>query len=357
LSYRLTVHDKDGRKVAQNYYGESGTASVLQASLAKVATITVETRPYIYIEFGDVHYDPEAKLWPKAYWGSEGDKAIRRAGEEVELDGLLRSRVEQPRWKAAEFYAPDGKAWRESSNPNLMKVEFSTSSWPAGEYLVGVLKLPSIGDRSAMILPYAADSDRPGEGLRDLAPGYLQYKVNRVEVHVPFEKPPAAKFVQFEVRFSSNEWKSAGEVEVPAIPLKSLTPDETALIRKGVGIYDTAFTVLLRSNGRLDFYFQPKDGNGILQQKLLSWEPSDETRLIARLKGGSKLVLENNGSGESGDGTRSIDYLFNLDHESNPVLEAYKTKVALTDIRAFEVETRGFGKPIYVSATLPAPRG
>lgn len=349
-SYFIHIFDKTGRDLTGGTrYGLPNVAGVAVAGLKDVARITVECRPYTYAEFSGVHYDPDAKRWPKAYWGGAGEAAVQRAGTDAELYGIFRPKITGDGWNAGEFFAPDGKAWREFPNPNQLKPFFSTNSWPAGENLIAVLKLPNVGNRTARVETYAADSDEPGKGLREKLPGLYPYSTNRADNQILFVRP-RSQYVQFEITSTGDEWTTAGEIEPPRVALKTYSAQEIDAVHRGTTVIHSAITVILRPGGWLDFYYEPVQGGpNVLMQKLLTWDGKQEKRLVGKLKSGKEVVLANNGSSSDG----SIEYHFSMSESRGPILDTYQHMTALRDIETFEVQTRSFGKPVYVSAKLP----
>ena len=202
--------------------------------------------------------------------------------------------------------------------------------------------------RNARVEIYAAESPEPGEGLGERLQGHYQF--DREDNQATFGRP-STPYVQFDVRVSGENWTAAGKAPPPREPLVGFTTEQVEAMRRGVNVGVEPFTAIVREQGSLDFYYHPKGQEGMpstLRQGVVTWPPgSHEVRLMARLKSGQRVLLQNNSA--SGDGSR--DYAFALNRESAPVLGG----VALEEIEAFEVETRAYGKPKYLVAKLPPP--
>lgn len=356
-SYRVHLLDKSGLEV-----GNSGifTASISEQGLSQVDKIVIEGRPFAYVEFQNVHFDPDPAKWGKSHWGSAGEATISKVPGIAQLEGVLRPHLEGNRWQTAEFFAPDGIAWREYPEPGNLAARFSTSSWPAGEPLVGVISVdPALLNKTQNVTveAYEASSSVPGQGLgRKLGPPWPN-KFQRAIGQTVFERPKT-DYVQFKLQVSDEGWKKEGEVKPPAEPLETFTPKQLELMESGATVYTRTFTVCIRGSGSLDFFYQTRDGKHELKQKLVTW-PGDgrEVRLVARLKSGERIMLHNNGaSGGASPADSGPEYIFSLDKTAEPVLDALRSKVALKDIELFEVETRSYGKPEYLVAKLPPKR-
>ena len=95
--------------------------------------------------------------------------------------------------------------------------------------------------------------------------------------------------------------------------------------------------------------------------KLATWPEDDEARVVARLKSGRRVTLPPNSGGRSlGEGgiwhnSSGIDFDLTAHEDA-----AYRNsgapnspKILLSEVQAFEIETRGYGDPVYVVAKLP----
>lgn len=359
MSYRITLYDRDGNEMNHGVIRQRAfEAHVSKRALSTIGKIVVESRPISYIEFKNVHFDPDSRKWGSSYWGTEGESKIAKAPGVAQLEGLLRPRIDGQNWTPGEFFAPDGKAWREYPEPNNLRARFSTSEWPAGEPLVGILTLdPSLvaNSQTVTVEAYVATSSTPGQGLGNKLPSLLPGKFEHNICQLPFVRPNT-EYVQFKVEPSEESWHKEGETNPPSDPLIRYTPDQLRKMASGTKVIIDALTVCIRGKGSLDLFYHTADGKSELKEGLVRW-PADgrEIRLMARLKSGGRLQLYNNGASFSNNDPASSGpvYIFHLDKDGEPMLDSIKSEVALKDIEAFELESRVYGKPAYLVAKLP----
>ncbi len=325
------------------------------------AQVRIESRPWHWVELSGVHYDPDPKKWGKAmYWGAEGEAAVSKA-DGASLIGLVRPvRGEYGQWSPGAVYAPDGRLWRNHPDAQAIRPTFSGGEFPK-DALVAALRLDEsrVSDATpAWIEGFAADSATPGEGLAEPLSPWPRSEARRGTAQVLFARP-ARPYVQFAIRYGSDDWTKAGEIPAPRLQFPLVPPAQRADYDSGRTMR-TVYTVCLRGRGRADAYYQTRDETSTMREGLATWPKDAEARVVARLKSGRRVVLKPNSVGISEPNKEvSRDVGFELIGNSDAVYDAArhdavdKTRVLFSEVAAFEIETRGFGKPAYVVAKLP----
>lgn len=362
LSYEVRAYDAGGNSLSGGAL--ISTPHILRIPLAmagQIDRIDILTRPYKFVEFKNVHFSRDEAKWGHPHWGAEGNSTIAKAPGIAELDGILRPRIEPnpefQSWSSTQFFANDGQLWREYPDPDALGARYSTPDWPDQETLVGLIRLdPEMiaRARNVRVQVFPSSSSIPGQGLGPEIKGLWNYQFDREISQAQFARPKTT-YVQFAVRPSTKQWDVVGRVAPPTEELVKFTDEDRAQIAKGVGVGRHAFSLILRANGSLAyFYSTPADPN-VLKENLLTWDrPGSEVRVIAELKSGGEMELHNNAASGSGD----TEFMFNLAGDSQPYLDAFRSKVWLKDIARFRLERRGYGEPVYLVAklpTLPAP--
>ncbi len=77
---RFLAYDADGKPITVGSYLNMAVIHIW--NMPKIATFEVQWRPYTYLEFDGIHYDPDPKLWKNVVWGSD------QASEKIEVGGV-----------------------------------------------------------------------------------------------------------------------------------------------------------------------------------------------------------------------------------------------------------------------------
>jgi len=334
---------------------------VRESGYKNLGRIEIETRPYEFVDFQRVHFDPDPKLWGKSYWVIQGVSKIRSLPDTVSLLGVLDPKVEaRGGWDLANFYANDGVAWREYPEPNDLMATFSGGTWPE-DPLIAAFKLDSKvveSGRTVTIEAFESTSSKAGQGLgAKLKPDFIR-TFDRQRAQVLFARP-RAEYVQFKVQASANAWEKVGEATPPTESLRPYTPEDKKQIAAGVNVYVGAFEVVVRGSGSLDFFYKTPTDPNVLKQNLVTW-PADgrEIRLMARMKTGERVHLYSNGASfsPSPPSNPASTYTFRLNKDGEAELDSFKSRVKLKDIDAFELESRSYSQPQFLVAKLPLKR-
>jgi len=357
-AYGIRLLDKSGRLMSNSLVQRPETVRIAVGMLSKLAKIEVVGRPFRYIQFPKVAYAPDSAKWGKVYWGAAGNTAITPVTGLGQLDGIIRPKVEGNGWNSYEFFAPDGRRWREYPDNGNLQPMFSGPDWPKAEPLVALIRLDDAvlaENRAVNVQVFASQGAEPGKGLgANLAVGPLP-RVDRKLNQILFSRP-TTDYVQVAFSQSSADWKVAGEAMPPRGQLQRLTTEEQKQLANGVNVGVCPFTVILRASGTMAFFYatpgsKPTDVENHLEEDKVRWAAGNEVILVARMKSGAEVALSNNGASGTGD----REFMFYLDRTSQPVFESNGRRVKLADIDRFVVKQRGFENPRYVVVKLPPP--
>ena len=228
-----------------------------------------------------------------------------------------------------------------------------------------------VRSRMPEIKAFESESSEPGKGLGM----QVAYKpppdptINAVYegtvCTVTFGRLLRCSYLQFAVRIPALEWVSIGAISPPTDPFVMLSQQERDEIHKGISVKSLAFSVDISKAGEMAFSRTTPDHAVKTQRKLLSWAPeSNQWRLVARLKCGSRIIMPPNAWSPEGD----LSYQFCLNPLSEPVFvermmnyspeypngfETIAMVINLRDVEAFEVETRKYAEPVYFVAKVP----
>ena len=340
-AYEIRLLDKAGRLMSNTLAQQPETAQIAVQMLSKLAKIEIRSRPFQYIQFPKVAYAPDLAKWGKVYWGTAGNAAITPVTDIGQVDGIIRPKVEGNGWKSFEFFAPDGQRWREYPHNGNLQPMFSGPDWPKPEPLVALIRLDDAvlaKNRIVNVQVFASKGSEPGQGLgANLAVAPLP-RIDRKLNQILFARP-TGDYVQVAFARSSADWQVAGEVAPPRVQLQKLTSEQVQQMRNGVNVGVNSFTVILRSNGSMAFFYgipgaKPGEVENHLEENQAQWVAGNEVTLLARMKSGPEIALSNNGA--SGNGNR--EFMFYLDRDSQPVFDSNGRRVKLADIERFVVK-------------------
>jgi hypothetical protein len=336
MSYRVRLFDKSGAEVGASRSSLRPTLTangVMESGYKNLGKVVIEGRPFEFVEFQNVRFNPDPKKWGKSHWGDEGSSKVHEIPDVASLLGVLDPKViTHGSWEFADFYANDGVPWRESPEPDYLNATFSGGEW-TDDSLVAVFKLDSKiveAGQTVTIDGYASTSSTPGEGLgAKLEPKFIR-TFQRQRAQVKFVRQDT-EYVQFKIQVSGEDWKKEGEVKPPSTG---------------------AFEVMIQ-DGALNYLVGPQLD---AQRGLVTW-PADgrEVRLMARLKSGDRMKLDNNGAHVGGSDPKFTGplFIFRQNNGGQLWLDSVRSQVLLKDIEAFEVESRSYSKPQYLVAKLP----
>jgi len=354
MAYRLRLLGADGRDLG----GAHRQLYFPGARSKKPTTITLEVhaRPYEWLEFSGVHYDPDPKKWGDAHYGDEGNLKAT-SDQPTRLEGLIRPKYLGDHWQPVEVYAADGKTWRGHPRPNAVRPLFSGPPHPAPQ-LVAAFALDE--HRVSALDPvwiegFAADSATPGKGLREPLGPWPRYQAERPLAQMPITRPKNRPYVQFAVRYSGTKWVKVGSFKPPVVQFPGIPQDKREMYDTGSATW-AMFSVILRPTGKVDMHFTQQNGGSELRTTGLTFSRGSEPRLYARLKNGTRVHLRPNAFG--GEGSKHVD--FSPDGSGEPTygmnlgVAQRQSRIGIRDVVEFEVEARTAEPPIYLVAKLPA---
>lgn len=354
-AYEIWLLDQKGRSLVSSIVTQPETVRIPEGMLPQLKKIEIVSRPYRYINFPQVAYAPDPAKWGPTYWGSEGEASIQPIANIGQLEGIIRPKGGGIGWTAYEFFAPDGRRWREYPGADYALPMFSGPGLPKNP-LVALIRLNEsvlAEGRLIRVGVFATQGNVPGQGIGSRLNSGPTDSISRQMSQILFTRP-SGDYVQIAFSTSASAWSLAGEATPPSVPLITYTREQREQMAKGVNVGVSPLTVILRTNGTMAFFYatpgkNPSTPENHLEENRAKWQAGNEVRLMARLKSGQTIELSNNGASSLGD----RDYTFYLDRNGQAVLESGQTKAKLTDIHQFVVEQRGFEDPRYVVVKLP----
>ncbi len=349
-SYRIRLLDAGGRSRGPRLARASrATVGTHPLNLQEVVRVEVQSRPYRWIEFSGVRFDPDPSQWEPAYWGQEGfGKAVRVPGVGT-LEGIVRPVAKYTEGSYGPLYAPDGKPWRGRPGPSSGGWSFPEYVGPAPASACALFRLDPYDEKSlrrVRTTVYASTSAVPGEGLGKILNGPGEDEQLGPVFGVPYLPDGTMPYVQFAVRPGDVEWRSSG----------AITPFRGALGRAdqmdGVVTAGVVYRVSLRRDGSVDTGRCPPEGGYKTDSSPVRWDAGGEARLVAVLRSGGRQVMQANAF----DGQGGRDYEFVLSSEKGVVYSLGENPLRLADVAAFVVETRAFGAPVFFVAKAPRSR-
>jgi hypothetical protein len=354
-AYEVRLLDQNGQSLVRSIVTHPESVQLSERMLPQLMKIEVHARPYRYIHFPSVAFAPIAAKWGPTYWGREGEAAITPIANIGQVDGIIRPDVEGNGWTSSEFFAPDGKRWREYPESSNLQPLFSGPNWPK-QPLVALIRLDDAvinEGRVVNVAVYTSSGSEAGTGLGARLDSGPIYSIRRKMNQILINRPPG-DYVQIALSSSATGWTTAGEASPPSVPLIGYTAEQRQQMSRGVNVGVNPFTVIFRANGSMAFFYatpgkDPSTPENHLEENRAKWTPGNEVRLMARLKSGDTVELNSNGASSAGD----RDFTFYLDRDAHVVLDSSPRKIRLTDIGKFVVEQRGFENPRYAVVKLP----
>lgn len=359
---RLRLVDAQGQTAIQpGIAGYGRDRETSQGFRSPPVRVEVETRPYTWIEFSNVHYDPDAQKWPPAYWGAEGEKTESRSGETV-LQAIVVPDVSDRKLVTAHVYAPDGRLWRNHPRPDEVSIYWPDLDAPGREKDAASKLMASIHLDPALASPekQAWIEGFASEGADTKAFGPPLDPPRQFTTWLPAAQyrfvRPKAPYVRFGVRYAL-PWKKVAEFAPPTTEdISAYAKDRTALIAKfgTFGVVQPS----IHSQGSADMELVV-GGERQRREGVAHWTPADPlevNRIVARLRDGTRHPI-----GEMAGGVQGYGYaFFTLDEQGRPFYKTEegsilpKVRFLLSDVEAFEVEAQDYTQPVYVVAKLPS---
>ncbi len=345
---RVRFLDAAGKEVHPNGWPQGATP----------ATMIVESRPWHWVEISGVHYDPDPAKWPKGYWGEEGERSVSRAGGTSLEAIILPAPNEYQGWDPADVYAPDGRLWRNHPDVRSIRPSFSGGEL-LRDPLVAALRLDETrvsASTPARIEAFAAASAVPGQDLRERLRPWSTIIATRPVAQVLLNRP-TRPYVQFAVRYGSEEWTKIGEIILPKLEIPHVDPKG----RSGYGVGAVGNTILslgLRNDGHAVLDWRRGEEHESTQKSLV-WPEDGDVRVIARMRSGERIPLVRSSPGIRGRGTSCLYAAFSLTNDADGLYDGLRQggitqgQVRLNQISAFEFEAQRPSEPVYVTAKLP----
>ena len=360
---RLHAYDKDGVELVVP--SRQNQASIRLPDLPRIASLEIQARPYTFLEFKDLHFDPLPSLWKNIVWGPDQPTDKVQIGDvTAELLGVASTKPGDQDWSRQSYvfnslYTVDGHIWRD--HPESLntaggpKVEIAPTFDPdtfkmrppraLPQPWVATLKFKSssVGEEkpAGRIEVLGSNSDQPGEDLHadwNLTPlnweSYGQVKTIPDSIWASFALKPHTKYAQFRFEMASGAWKKAVEVVPDPDEIKSRGP-EYRVYTLEVG---TNVRVAMRNPGGQYVDRVCADAN----------LDGQETRVVVRLKSGKRIPLAAT-SYRRIDRNHPLDPSYDMDRDAT---ETEGDMIALTDVAAFEIESRPI-KTAYLVFKMP----
>ena len=332
--------------------GETIATSVNAWNPSLPVRVEIESRPFEWIDFENVHYDPDPAKWPFAYWGDEGRKARVQNGKAALIS--IDAPVVREGTGVDRIFAPDGVRWRGV---------FPSSIGYYGVKISGTRLFESIdldaGSEGYVSRAFASTSPTPGEGLGERLDEDLSERYGEGESGF---RRPTTPFVQFQV-WKGKPWEKIGEF--PALTqneidkaVASLSADPRSPKRKD-GRLDLSVIVSAYSSGHAGLW----GGDGLMPARKNSvvWKvekPGTLARMVMRMRDGTRRPVQGYAD-PNRFYLKSTGPYFVLDErgelvytnwEGNP---SKQVSISMKEIAAFEIETQNFEPPVYLVARVP----
>ncbi len=360
---RIVPIDEKGKELP--IFSRQNQAFIPNMMPVKPVRFEIQARPYEYIRYKDLHLDPDKKLWENIAWGpNQPTKKIEINGLSAELVAFASTKPGNQEWNKLQYvqknlFTIDGHIWR--GHPTELegavgpKSEMETvidpvtrqmrhghelpKPWFAVVKFLGVSK--NEPKTEGQLELYGSDSDRPGEGLHldwNQTPmfwnEYGQVRPIPETMWISFAMKPEAKFAQLKMEVATGPWVKAVEFAPDPNEIKPMGPEYrqyTLELNSKVHVQ-----YLMPGNKRVDRVCDQTDLDG--KQK----------RIFARLKSGARIPLAITAYHQYG-ASKSLSPSYDLDRDVNTT---EGDVIALTDIAAFEVETRDI-KTEYLVFAVP----
>lgn len=350
FSYRVRLLDQFGAEVG-NRLTPGPVASCNAPTFSKVDRVDVEARPYTYVEFRNVHFNPDKAKWPDAYWGTEGEKAVSKdAATGFEFRGTMVLKPKNGFMVNAGIYAPDGKRWMDFPDSGFAQgfQMPDTPDWRGTRYALFKISAPETSMEAGPRLDLFAASSAVEEPATASAvwSTELRPSTNPVDV-VMFKGPPGTKYLRARVLVPHGDWKVIGRVKPDRGPFMPLTPELKEAFKRG-SVSCTVYRLIVRDNGAVESHVLPPNQIWRVSETALKIDRAKGAlRVFARMKDGRRVMLSHNSISSIGD------EFFEFDWTRDDRLILREKGPYLDEIESFEIEQLPYGKPVWLSAKLP----
>jgi hypothetical protein len=304
-----------------------------------IARIEVQERPYSYVDFDRVAFDPQET--PKGYRGQEGrDHTIDTPIGKVV--GVLKP-THDGAWVGSLLYATDGVRWLDPE-PSLAGMEqgmFDPWDHPADNrrsILIEPNEALVASKTPTKIEIFAADSpDGPNQErltIWDELP--LRLPISEISCN-PTERP----YMRLDVRVGDGDWRT-----IETIPIT----DKMLNVAKR-GVYGTrVLEVSCLSNGGISTWKdQPKP-----IPSPSKWRPDQEiVRVVARLHDGQTLEVNFNEAGGSPTNAVSFRGLALTRQAAGTYIPSGAKNLDIRDISALEIQVQDLKHPVAIPLHTP----
>ena len=320
--------------------------------MTKIDTLEIQSRPFEYLDYKDVHFDRDAPKWKDFVWGdTQPGKVFKVGNTELELVAIADTvpgtkDYNQNQYVHNVLYNVDGKIWR--GHPADLDRAVSPKMIGDGQYdpvshspirphpieapFFGVIKIHSMGSHDKpdfFVQSGGSDSVKPGENFHTDWNGtplilneYGRMKPIESEIWAPFALTSKANVGQIKVQVADGEWTT----------LASIKPDPNLI--KPAGPEFRKLTLMVGPT--VHWVFEGPNYHWVDQICSSANLKDQETRVFAVLKTGRKLPLTISSYRQNGP-SQSLIPCFDFDRDAE-VTEG--DMIALPDIDHIAVEGR-----------------
>jgi len=348
---KLQAFDVEGNAVP--LFSDNNLAMISPANMPRIASFAVLARPYVYLEFDGIHFDPDSDLWKGAVWGPDQPSLKLQIGDvTAELSALIWTKPGDKPWNKDQYvldsvFTPAGAPWKdypaEFDNTIVPMLDVDGKTRPRPWHAVIRLHDSPASKAVGRIEVFGSNSPTPAEGVNpswnlipSLPSGRDDLRPFPSILNPMLALAPQATYGQIRIEVASGPWITLSRVTLNAEDIRSNGPDFRGCTLE-VGA-DVHFKYSEPGNRRVDRPF-PKANCGDHQE-----------RVVAILKSGATVELSvshyRREAGKPGESSA-----FEFDREAT-VTEG--DVIALPDVSAFEVQGRPLNQGTFV-VKLPRP--
>ncbi len=336
---RLRAFDKSGTEIFSSWRLGSGMFSTPDSS--NIDHWEVESRPYSFVKFTNVSFDPDPKVWSGIVWGPDVPSAeIKLGAVKVDIKGIQHLgpwAVSDDQYGPFRLYSPEGKLWKDGPGrlqattgryeylPNGRKGKELPAPWFV------FLNIAQTGndDKAAVRMEiYGSDVTEPGKGLhKEWNKAWVDW--NQYGEMTPYDQArlpsfvpsPEAKAMQIKIDAASG----------PFVKIAEIKPDLSEV--KPTLYRDYTFATGSKPHAR---YIDKSGKNRVDDLGKLDLA-NKQFRTVAVLKSGERrhLKVTSYEAYTPGALVPSYDFFLNKDLANEP-----RNGIALQDVDHFEIEAR-----------------